>query len=88
MAWRIEYTGIARNQLNKLDMQTIRRIVDYLEGRVAQSGDPRTAGHALSGPLAGLWRYRIGNYRVMCDLQDKVLRVLILRIARRDQAYR
>ena len=88
MAWTIEYTEIAINQLKRLDKQATRRIADYMDLRVAQSGDPRTAGHALTGPLAGLWRYRVGNYRVLCELQDTVLRVLILRVARRDEAYR
>ena len=88
MAWTIEYTEIAINQLKRLDKQATRRIADYMDLRVAQSGDPRTAGHALTGPLADLWRYRVGNYRVLCELQDAVLRVLILRIARRDEAYR
>ena len=88
MAWTIEYSDIAEDQLKRLDRQTAHRIVDYMERRVVRSGDPRSAGHALSGPLGELWRYRIGKYRILCDLQDNVLRVLILRVARRDEAYR
>ena len=50
--------------------------------------DPRRRGKALTGPMGGLWRYRIGRYRVICELQDQVLRVLVLRVAGRDQVYR
>ena len=87
MVWTIEYSDIAEDQLKKLNKQTASRIVDYMERRVAQSGDPRTAGHALRGPMSGLWRYRVGIYRILCQLQDAVLVVLILRVARRDEVY-
>ena len=85
MAWTIEYTDTAKRELGKLDRQTARRIVDYMNERVAVLNDPRDLGGALTGPLGGLWRYRVGDYRVICDIQD---RVLVTRISRRDQAYR
>ena len=62
-----------------------RRIVDYMNERVAELDDPRHLGEALTGPLRGLWRYRVGDYRVICDIQN---RVLVTRVSRRDQAYR
>ena len=85
MAWTIEYTDTAERQLGKLDKQMARRIVDYMNERVAALDDPRHLGEALTGPLSGLWRYRVGGYRVICDIQD---RVLVTRVSRRDQAYR
>ena len=85
MAWTIEYTDTAEKQLGKLDKQMARRIVDYMNERVAALDDPRHLGEALTGPLSGLWRYRVGDYRVICDIQD---RVLVTRVSRRDQAYR
>ena len=67
MAWTIEYTDTARTQLRKLDRKTARRIVDYMDECVAPLDNPRSAGRALTGPLGGLWCYRVGNCRNICD---------------------
>ena len=87
LAWKVEYTRAARSELRKLDRTVAQRIVDYMRKRVADSGNPRQLGTALSGPFQGLWRYRVGGYRVICDIQDDVMRVLVVRVARRDTAY-
>ncbi len=87
MAWTIDYTDTAKSQLKKLDKTSARRIVDYMDKRVA-SADPRRVGQALTGPLGKLWRYRVGDFRVVCDIQDESVRVLVVRVAKRDQAYR
>ncbi len=65
-----------------------RRVVEYLDELVAVLDDLRQRGKALTGPMGGLWRYRIGRCRFICDVQDQVLRVLVLRVAGRDQVYR
>ena len=88
MAWRIEYTDTARSQLRRLDRDTARRIINYMDERVAVLDAPRSVGQALTGPLGGLWRYRVGDCRVICDIQDDALRVLVVRVGRRDQVYR
>ena len=88
MPWTIEYTETALNDLRKLDKQTTLRIVNYIDKRVAGSGDPRNTGRALAGPLGKLWRYRIGDFRVICDIQAGALRVLAIRVGRRDKIYR
>lgn len=87
MAWTIDYTDSARKQLLKLDRPTARRIVDFMDTRVA-ADDPRSTGKALSGPLGGFWRYRVGDYRVICDIQDGALRVLVVEIGNRREVYR
>lgn len=87
MAWRIDYTDTAVRQLRKLDKRWARRIMDYMDERVG-SGDPRRTGRMLSGPMGKLWRYRVGDFRVICDVQDDALRVLVVTVARRDKAYR
>ncbi len=87
MAWTIDYTDTAKSQLKKLDKTSARRIVDYMDKRVA-SADSRRVGQALTGPLGKLRRYRVGDFRVVCDIQDESVRVLVVRVARRDQAYR
>ena len=88
MAWTVDYTDTARTQLRKLDKQTARRIVDFMDERVAGADDPRSTGKALSGPLGGLWRYRVGDCRVSCDIQDGALRVLVVQLGNRREVYR
>ena len=88
LTWTIEYTASARTQLRKLDQQRARRIVDYMNERVAGRKDPRNLGQTLTGPLGELWRYRVGDCRVICDIQDDVLRVLVVRLGSRDKVYR
>ena len=88
MAWRVEYTGTAKDQLRKLDRRTARRVIDYMDERVALLENPRQRGQALTGPMGGLWRYRVGDCRVVCDIQDDALRVLVVTVAGRDRVYR
>ena len=88
MAWKIEYSHTAKEQLRKLDKQTARRIFDYVEERLAFRENPRDLGKALSGPLGALWRYRVGDYRLICDIQDNASRILVLRIGKRTEVYR
>jgi len=87
LAWTIDYTTTAKNQLRKLDKNTARRIMDYMDGRVA-APDRRRVGQALTGPLGSLWRYRVGDYRIVCDIQDEAVRVLVVRLGKRDKVYR
>ena len=88
MAWKIEYAETAKKQLRKLDKLTARRIVDFMDERVALSEDPRGMGKALKGPLGDLWRYRVGDFRVICDIQDAVLTILALQVGNRREIYR
>lgn len=87
MAWAIDYTDTARAQLRKLDKQTARRIVDFMDERVAGLESPRSTGKALTGPLGGFWRYRVGDCRVICDIQDGALRVLVVQVGNRRDIY-
>lgn len=88
MAWTIDYTQTALNQLRKLDKQSARRILDFMDERIAQRDDPRSTGKALTGPLGGLWRYRVGDFRVICEIQDGELRVLVVELGNRREVYR
>lgn len=88
MVWTIDYTDSARTQLRKLDRQAARRIVDYMDERVATLEDPHNAGKALTGALGGFWCYRVGDYRTICDIQDGNLRVLVIRVGNRREMYR
>lgn len=88
MTWRIEYARSVQKTVRKLDPQVRRRIRDYLEQRVASLTDPREIGAPLKGQFADLWRYRIGHYRVICELRDDALVVLVVRVAHRKEIYR
>lgn len=71
LAWTINYTDSARKQLRKLNKQAALRILDFMDERIATRVDPRSTGKALTGPMLGAyWRYRIGDYRIICDIQD------------------
>ena len=89
MGWKIDYSHAAQRQLDKLDRDTARRIVNFMNARVATLDNPRVRAERLTGNWTGFWRYRVGrNHRVICDIQDDVLRVLVVRVARRDEVYR
>ena len=88
MAWTIEYADTVKGQLRKLDKQMARRTVDFMDERIAGLENPRLTGKALTGPLGGLWRYRVGDCRVICDIQDGALRVLVVQVGNRREIYR
>ena len=89
MAWTIDYTETARKQLLKLDRQVARRILDFMDERIAGQEDPRSSGKALTGPILGVfWRYRVGDCRISCDIQDGALRILVIEIGDRKSVYR
>lgn len=88
MVWTIDYTDTAKTQLRKLDKTSAKRILDFMDARVAGRDDPRTTGKALTGPLGGLWRYRVGDFRVICEIQDGALRILVVQLGNRREVYR
>jgi mRNA interferase RelE/StbE len=89
VAWTIEYTRSVQKSLKSLDSQTRGRIRKFLDQRIANLDDPRQTGKALQGSeLGNYWRYRIGDYRILCDLQDHRLVVLVVEIGHRREVYR
>ena len=89
MAWIINYTESALRQLKKLDKSIALRVVDYMDERVATQEDPRSLGKNLVGPkLGAYWRYRVGDVRVICSIQDGEMRVLVIEVGNRREVYR
>ena len=89
LAWRIEFESGAEQDLRKIDRAAARRVLSFLRTRIAPLEDPRSTGVALrrgSGPR--LWRYRVGDYRIIARIEDDVLCILVIRIAHRREAYR
>jgi mRNA interferase RelE/StbE len=87
LVWTINYTDTAKGQLRKLDKQTARRILDYMDKRISGQDNPRSSGKALTGSLGGLWRFRVGDCRVICDIQDGAVVILVLKIGHRSKVY-
>jgi mRNA interferase RelE/StbE len=89
MPWKIEFSAEADRELSKLDGQVIKRILKFLQERVAKLDNPRSIGNALQGPRFGeFWKYRVGDYRLICKSEDARVVVLVLRIGHRSDVYR
>ena len=89
MAWTIRYTESSSKQLKKLDKQTALRVLDYMDERVAVLADPRSLGKNLKGPKMGeYWRYRVGDIRVICNISEGQMTVLVIEIGNRREVYR
>jgi len=86
--WRIEITRTAERQITKLDRPAQRSIQRFLRDRLTPADDPRQWGKPLHGEKRGLWRYRIGDYRLICDIQDEKITVLVLEVGHRKDVYR
>jgi len=87
MAWKVEFDSAADRDLKKVDPQQKRRILKYLDEKIETDGDPRRFGDPLSRNLTGLWKYRIGDYRVICEIQEEKVVVLVLRVGHRSKVY-
>ena len=89
MVWIIKYTESSSKHLKKLDKQTALRVLDYMDERVAVLSDPRSLGKNLKGPKMGeYWRYRVGDIRVICNILDGQMTVLVIEIGNRREVYR
>jgi mRNA interferase RelE/StbE len=89
MAWQIEYDAGAEKDLSKLDRQVAQRIVKLLGQRVAKLENPRSIGEALKGSELGeFWKYRVGDFRIVAEIQDKALRIFVITIGDRRHVYR
>ncbi|WP_444622796.1 MULTISPECIES: type II toxin-antitoxin system RelE family toxin [unclassified Halomonas] len=87
LGWQIELTGAAQKQLKKLGHAEAKRIRDYLRERVQPLEDPRQLGKPLQGQLGELWRYRVGDYRLIAQIEDQRVCVLVVRIGHRKDVY-
>lgn len=88
MTWTVEWDDRAARELRKLDRQIQKEILAYFRKRVATAEDPRRLGRPLSADLAGLWRYRVRDYRLICNIEDGRLVVLVLHVGHRKNVYK
>ena len=87
MAWTISPTRRFERELARLDRSVQRKILAYLEMRVAPADDPRKLGKALGYNLSGFWRYRVGDYRILCQIEDAQLVVVAVSVEHRSTVY-
>ncbi|EGL8346525.1 type II toxin-antitoxin system RelE/ParE family toxin [Escherichia coli] len=87
MVWTINYSDRALKSLRKMDKQNARRIVDFMDLRIAVAADPRQSGKPLKGELGEFWRYRVGDYRILCEIRDDELIILAATIGHRREVY-
>lgn len=87
MDWKIKYSETAAKQMKKLDKSVSNQIDKYLTEKVAKQKDPSVFAKSLLHDQSGLWRYRIGDYRVICEIQNESLIVLALRVGHRKHVY-
>ena len=104
MAWRIELSGLAQRNLKQLDRQVAQRILVFLHGRLARLDNPRSIGPRSIGPrsigprssgealrdsdLGQFWKYRVGDWRIIASIEDRDIRILVVRIGNRREVYR
>ena len=89
MAWRIELSDLARKNLKQLDPQAARRILSFLNDRLAMLDDPRSIGEALRGSKLGeFWKYRVGDYRIVSSIEDNSVRIIVVRVGNRKDVYK
>jgi mRNA interferase RelE/StbE len=87
--WTIEYHTLVQKEMRKINPEVRRRIRSFLHERLAALDDPRQIGATLQGSeLGNFWRYRVGDYRIICDIQDQKLVVLVVEIGHRREIYR
>lgn len=87
MAWSVDFLATAKRELSKLDKRWQLAILDYLEDEIAALDNPRSRGKALVGDKRGLWRYRVGDYRIICEINDAELLIVAITIGHRKTVY-
>ena len=87
MTWTVEFDESAARELRRLDKQIQQEILNYFRQRIATDEDPRRFGKPLARDLAGLWRYRVRDYRMICNIEDDKLIVLVVRVSHRKDVY-
>jgi len=88
LAWIVKLDTHAIRQLRKLSKIMQRRITSFLQKHIQHSVNPRNSGKPLVGHMSGLWRYRIGDYRIVCKIKDNELTVLVINIGHRKNVYK
>ena len=88
MIWKIKFENKTRRFLKKVDKTTETQILKYLKKVISSNVNPKSFGKPLLSNLSGLWRYRVGDYRIICNIQDDILLILVIDINHRSEIYK
>jgi mRNA interferase RelE/StbE len=86
--YKIVYSSEAGRQLRKMERQVVKRILSWVDDRLLGCPNPRLWGAALVGGFSGFWKYRMGDYRLVCEIKDEQLTILIIDVGNRKEVYR
>lgn len=87
MSYKVEYSKVAEKQIKKLDNYTKVMLLNWITKNLVDCENPRSYGKALKGNLKNQWRYRVGNYRIICDIEDERLVILVINVGHRREIY-
>lgn len=87
MAWQVEFSKQAAKQIKKLDHSNAKILMSWIGKNLVGTEDPRIHGKALKGCLSGVWRYRVGDYRILTELHDNIVTVLVLQVGHCREVY-
>ena len=85
--WKVLFSATADKQLTKLTRNVKSKVINYLESRVLKQNDPRSYGKPLRHNLVGFWRYRVEDYRIICEIKDQELVILVIELGHRRDIY-
>ena len=89
MTWKIIYLPAAERDLAELDATVRKRVLKFIDQRITGLENPRIIGEPLHGrDLGNFWKYRVGDYRIICDIHDKEVRIVVVKICNRREVYR
>lgn len=86
--YKVRFSDSAVKQMEKLDKQTLRVIKNWIVKNLVDTDDPRRIGRPLKGNLSGIWRYRVGDYRLFAEIKDNVLTIFIFEVGHRRDIYK
>jgi mRNA interferase RelE/StbE len=88
MTWTVNYSKRAIKALAKIDSNNRKRILNFIDNILPHLDNPKQQGKQLTGQFRGLWRYRVGDYRLICNIQDDEVIILVLDIGHRKKIYK
>jgi len=88
MSYKVEYSKTAQKQIKKLDNYTQVMLMNWITKNLVNCDNPRSHGKSLKGNLEGQWRYRVGDYRILCDIEDDKLIILVINVGHRRGIYK
>jgi len=88
MVWKVEFSKKVLKTLDRIDSEARKRILEFLYKKVKNLSNPRSVGKALIGTDTKIWRYRVGDYRILCEIEDNIVTILVIGVGHRKEVYK